>query len=374
MGGKMTTRPHADRGANTMFDDEEITLAGDKELVPSEDAAQIGRLPAPQPLPASGWTETKPTPLVESIKYAMGPNPTPISITPYSFSLPDHASPLVASLSVLSGPAAGQAFALEEDDTSVGRSTAADIQIDDIRISRQHARFIREAPGEYYVEDLASRNGTFLDGQPVHRARLFSGDCVHIGPNTAVRFGLLAQDEVALQQRLYRSSTWDALTGALTRQRLLRNLALKVEEAREMSKPLSLLMLDIDHFKEINDSFGHDTGDQMLRALVERLKRALPSDCLLGRLGGEEFVMVLPECPLDEAVVTAQRCRRRIAQLSVETGNGWISMTVSIGVAALSEIVSGASSDLLALADHRMLSAKRSGRNRVCAPTAVRHP
>lgn len=368
-------RPASERDDRSSFDDEEVTLAGTGELSDPEAGTEFepehetstGRLPAP---PRTSWAELldpEPTPLDDEVKAVDEPERAPGHVTPYSFSVPDSPASLVASVSVLTGPMAGQVYPLEDEETTLGRSFLAQIQIDDVKVSRLHARFIREGPGEYYVEDLASKNGTFLDGKRVTRTRLFSGDRLHVGPNTALRFGLVAADEVALQRRLYECSAWDALTGTLTRHRLLRNLALKLEEARETNKPLSLVLLDVDHFKRINDAFGHEAGDRALRILADRLKRSTPADCLLGRLGGEEFVMVLAHRGLQEAVSLAHRLRRKVARLSVEVGNGCVNMTISVGVASVSEVASYEPAVLLNLADQRMLRAKRSGRNRVCA-------
>ena len=307
-----------DRDGRLMFSDDEVTVAGEDELSNPEEASfapedetDTGRLPAPPRTSFAEMLDPDPTPLNEEVKLVDGTATG--HVTPYSFSVPDSPTTLVASLSVLTGPMAGQVYPLEDAETTIGRSMGALIQIDDIKVSRVHARFVREGPGEFYVEDLSSKNGTFLDGKRVDRARLFSGDRVHVGPNTSLRFGLIAQDEVALQQRLYQSSTWDALTGTLTRHRLLRSLAHKVDEAQDMRKPLSLMLLDVDHFKHINDSFGHEAGDQALRVLSERLKRSTPTDCLLGRLGGEEFVMILANRRMQEAVSLAYRIRKRVA-------------------------------------------------------------
>ncbi len=314
----------------------------------------------------------EPTPLDSEMQVASSDGDDPAPITPYSFTLPDRPSTLVASLTVIGGPAAGRVYSLQADTITIGRSLLANVQIDDVKISRIHARIVRTGPGEYYVEDLDSKNGTFLAGRPVTRARLFTGDRLNVGPVTAVRFGLVARDEVDLQDRLYRSSTWDALTGVLTRAALLRRLETETSNARDSSEPLSVMMIDLDHFKRVNDAFGHKAGDQVLRALADCVRSHLPPLGVVGRLGGEEFVLVLVDCPLPDAVELAQNLRNAISTLKVEVGNGAVTATASIGVASLVEVPSRSSADLLRLADRRMYVAKTAGRDQVCwtgAPT-----
>jgi diguanylate cyclase (GGDEF)-like protein len=307
-----------------------------------------------------------PTPLDRDLLVAPSEGDEAAPVTPYSFTLPDRPSTLVASLTVIGGPAAGRVYPLHAETITIGRSLFAHVQIDDVKISRTHARIVRTAPGEYYVEDLASKNGTFLAGRPVTRARLFTGDRLNIGPLTAVRFGLVAKDEVDLQDRLYRTSTWDALTGVLTRAALLRRLEIETSNARDSSEPLSVLMVDLDHFKHVNDSFGHKAGDQVLHALADCVRSLLPPLGFVGRLGGEEFALVLVDCPLPDAVELAHDVRDAISKLHVEVGNGAVTATASIGVASLFEVPSRSCADLLRMADWRMYKAKKAGRDQVC--------
>jgi diguanylate cyclase (GGDEF)-like protein len=369
-------RPAHERGSNVVRRDTATVQVRRKDLLgrsefpppPDEESdtdTAIGPLPDLKGETISELLDPDPTPIEREMKSASTEEHTGCEVTPYSFTLPAGPGALMASLTVVSGPAAGRVFPLDQKEVVIGRSPAAQIQIDDTAVSRGHARIVREGPGEYFVEDLASKNGTFLDGHPVQRARLFAGDRVHVGPHTALRFGLVGADEVALQRRLYASSTWDSLTGALTRAALFSILRTKIEHARETDKQLCLLMIDIDHFKRINDSFGHKAGDQVLRVMVERTRKLLPNEASLGRIGGEEFVVVLSDCHRGRAVALAERLRARLAALSIEVGNGSLSITVSIGVASLWEVPSRKPDDVLDLADRRLFAAKVAGRNRV---------
>jgi diguanylate cyclase (GGDEF)-like protein len=324
----------------------------------------IGPLPRWRDIPPDSLDE--PTPLDGDLLVAASDTDDTAPITPYSFTLPDRPSTLVASLTVVGGPAAGRVYPLQSDSVTIGRSLLALVQIDDVKISRIHARIVRIAPGEYYVEDLDSKNGTFLAGRPITRARLFTEDRLNIGPLTALRFGLVDKDEVDLQDRLYRTSTWDALTGVLTRAALLRRLEVETSNARDSGEPLCAIMVDLDHFKRVNDAFGHKAGDQVLRALADCVRSLLPPLGVVGRLGGEEFLLVLVDCPLPDAVELAQDVRDAVSKMHVEVGNGAVTATASIGVASLFEVPSRSSADLLRMADWRMYQAKKAGRDQVC--------
>ena len=211
-----------------MFSDDEVTVAGEDQLSNPEEAAfdpehetDTDRLPAPPSHFVYGDARSGSNtaePRSEACRWGGQTG----HVTPYSFSVPDSPTTLVASLSVLTGPMAGQVYPLEDAETTIGSLVGGAYQ------DRRHqgepgctpVSFGR-VPANFTWKTSPRRTGPFLDGKRVARARLFSGDRVHVGPNTSLRFGLIAQDEVALQQRLYESSTWDALTGTLTRHRLL---------------------------------------------------------------------------------------------------------------------------------------------------------
>lgn len=171
----------------------------------------------------------------------------------------------------------------------------------------------------------------------------------------------------AMERELRRLATTDSLTGAFNRRHFLAVGAAEMERAQRYGNALSVLMIDVDHFKSINDRFGHAVGDDSLRALVEALRRGLRDIDVIGRLGGEEFAVLLPETAMAGALVTAERLRARIADLRLPVADGQIlSFTVSIGVACPHGVdVSPAA--VLALADAALYKAKNNGRNRVWA-------
>jgi diguanylate cyclase (GGDEF)-like protein len=141
--------------------------------------------------------------------------------------------------------------------------------------------------------------------------------------------------------------------------------AFQLATARRFRQPLSALMLDVDHFKSVNDRFGHAVGDQVLRALADRCRTALRSIDILGRYGGEEFAILLPGTPQHPAAsVLAERIRGRICESPVHTDAGNIPITVSVGVAGMLD-ESHDLGELLKRADQSLYLAKQQGRNRV---------
>ena len=163
----------------------------------------------------------------------------------------------------------------------------------------------------------------------------------------------------------------DALTGVYNRRYMETHLATAVDQAMARGKPLTLLLLDIDYFKSVNDSYGHDAGDDVLREFALRLRKSIRGIDLACRYGGEEFVVVMPETEMAVAAAAAERIRRRIATAPFTIRNGAmaIDVTISIGIAALAG-VDDRPGAILKRADQALFRAKRDGRNRVAAEAA----
>jgi two-component system, cell cycle response regulator len=163
----------------------------------------------------------------------------------------------------------------------------------------------------------------------------------------------------------------DALTGLFNRRYMESHLAALIEQATARGKPLTALVLDIDYFKSINDTYGHDAGDDVLRDFALRIKRSIRGIDLACRYGGEEFVVVMPETDMAVAAMVAERLRRRIAAepFSIQKGTRSVAVTISIGIAALRGREDNAAS-LLKRADQALYRAKRDGRNRVVPDAA----
>ncbi len=162
-----------------------------------------------------------------------------------------------------------------------------------------------------------------------------------------------------------RLANTDGLTGLYNHRYLHQRLEQEIERGERYSRRLSLVMADIDHFKDYNDSFGHRGGDAILIAVAETLREVSRASDIIARYGGDEFIVVLPETPADEARVMAERARQQIEELPTPGGDGSKGVTLSLGVASLSPIISSKEA-LIESADSALYEAKRSGRNRVC--------
>jgi two-component system cell cycle response regulator len=277
------------------------------------------------------------------------------------------ASPDRASLTVLAGLNAGQVFILEREETFIGRGRDADVRIDDAGISRKHARVVCTENGRYVLEDLGSTNGILVNGRSVDRVSLASGDRVQVGPTLVLRFGVIAADEEALARKLYDGSTRDALTQVYNRKYAGERLAAKVAYAHRHGTLLGLALFDLDHFKRVNDTFGHLAGDAVLRVVAAQVQRTIRTEDVIARYGGEEFVVLVRGIEHRNVGVLADRIRKGVERLSIPWESQTLKVTVSIGIASLFECGPKASVDaLVALADERLYQTKARGRNRVC--------
>jgi two-component system chemotaxis family response regulator WspR len=167
-------------------------------------------------------------------------------------------------------------------------------------------------------------------------------------------------------KRLRTLSEIDTLTGAYSRRMFIDRTTKEFNYSQKEGKPFSLLMIDVDYFKKINDVFGHAGGDVALTTLVAHISHLIHSSDYVGRLGGEEFAVVMPETSIEEALVVAERIRVSVDNLMLPYGNRYIKLSISIGVAGLTDEVNNIST-LLKLADNALYVAKAQGRNKVTA-------
>jgi diguanylate cyclase (GGDEF)-like protein len=169
------------------------------------------------------------------------------------------------------------------------------------------------------------------------------------------------------QEALQELSVRDQLTGLFNHREFYRLLGEELARSLRYGHRLSLLMLDIDYFKRVNDSYGHLAGDQVLRRLPELIRRQLRVNDLPCRYGGEEFGVILPETGAEQALEVAERIRNGIAGIPIELPDGGsLRVTVSLGVATFSDGGGQSAESLVSAADLALYQAKRSGRNRVC--------
>jgi diguanylate cyclase (GGDEF)-like protein len=269
-------------------------------------------------------------------------------------------------LTLLAGARSGMTIVVPPGEFVLGRTTESHLALDDGSLSRQHARIVTVLD-RHFIEDLASTNGTFVNGARVSEiVALEDGACVQLGRETLLRFSLRDAAEIAEQQRVYEAMVRDALTGLHNRHYLNERLESEFSFARRHGTALSVLFLDADHFKRVNDTHGHGAGDEVLRAIGGFLQRAMRTEDLVARFGGEEFIIALRGIERPGVLVAADRVRAGIEALSVEHQGVSLSVTVSIGVATLSPARPYASVEaLLTAADNALSQAKELGRNRV---------
>ena len=275
-----------------------------------------------------------------------------------------------ATLVSLSGVDLGKAFLLEDDMTSIGRGMDCDLRVDDDSISRKHAEIMALPNDKYLLRDLGSTNGTFIGKDRIREKILEEGDRVVFGLRSVYKVVYQDNLEQAYQHALYSSSVRDPLTRVFNRKYLDDKLRVDLSFFRRQNIHLSVLMLDVDHFKKVNDEYSHQTGDAVLKAVTDTMVELSRTEDTVGRYGGEEFVVLAPSTDLEGAIFMAERIRERISKLvltSVE--DDWIEfgITASIGVVTAEPRDNPSVEDLYSVTDKNLYQAKNKGRNLVIA-------
>jgi diguanylate cyclase (GGDEF)-like protein len=273
-------------------------------------------------------------------------------------------SPAEWALVAYAGAALGRVFPLPMGEALVGRAPDSVVTLLDGEVSRHHAR-LRVTEAQVEVEDLASTNGTRVNGATAHGpVALQPGDRLAIGGHV-LKLVSLDPLERAFHETLLDLSTKDPLTGLANRSSTLAELQNRFGLSLRYDRPLSVVICDLDHFKRVNDTYGHGAGDFVLRVFGERLLVRLREADLAGRIGGEEFLMVLPETDLSGARPFAERLRKAIAATPIPLPAGSLDITCSLGIAerTTADLDPG---QLLARADAALYRAKSGGRDRVC--------
>lgn len=275
--------------------------------------------------------------------------------------------PARALLMRMDGVHAGAVFALDQLPCTIGRHAGNTLRIDEDSISRFHARISRDEQG-FYLEDLQSRNGTYVGGKPVTRHRLKDGEGLTFGTKVAFHFDVSDMLEERLLRRLYESSTRDALTGAYNRAHFDERLRAEIAFASRHATETALIMIDIDHFKRVNDIYGHEAGDVVLKELACVAQRSLRTEDIFARFGGEEFAVIMRGINLTGAYQLAERLRLALAATAIAADGKTIRVTLSAGCASITCCSAPVTpAQLMRVADRRLYLAKTGGRNRVVA-------
>jgi len=268
--------------------------------------------------------------------------------------------------SVVGGADAGRVLSVLEGATvTLGRDADCTYPFDDASLSRVHARVMRVAT-EYVIRDDGSTNGTFVNDQRLERAySLKDGDRVQLGSDTVMRFALVDEEEEKALRNVYDASILDALTGVHNRKYLEDRITTEIAFAVRNATELSAFIIDVDHFKKVNDTYGHLAGDAVLKAVAAILMRSVRPEDVLARYGGEEFVVLARGIPVESAMILAERMRGMLEAQPIPFEEHIIPITASAGVASLRDCGTPDRASLLGTADGRLYRAKEEGRNRV---------
>lgn len=270
-----------------------------------------------------------------------------------------------AYLVVLSGPRAGEMFELEDDGLVLGRDReSVDIWFGTPSVSRHHARVAPGPEGEVTVTDLDSSNGTFVNGNQIERdSQLEEGDKLRLGTKTILKYSYQDELETHFQKELYESSIRDELTGAYTKAYLLDQLRSELSFASRAERNLGLILFDLDHFKQINDTHGHVVGDKILTELATVCRNEIRDEDLFARYGGEEFGVLAREIGEKGLQVTAERLRSVVDDHDFVVEGRSHDVSISLGLSTLDRTRASTPTEFISTADDALYEAKESGRN-----------
>ncbi len=269
----------------------------------------------------------------------------------------------------------GKHFVLERKRTGIGREKVNDIALSDGKVSKAHCEIsvIRSPRGieQIGILDLDSTNGTYVNGEPVVQATLKAGDKIQAG-GTVLQLSYSDEIEREYHAKLFDFAARDALTGMYNKRFVVNELENYCRIARRSQRAFSVILIDIDDFKQINDRYGHLSGDEYLKHMAGLIRDTLRDQDIAGRIGGEEFLVVLPETAIDGAMQLAVRLRKRVEEFVLPLQGQDVRTTISAGVCQYQRGMKDVK-ELLDLADHALYEAKRSEKNkvmRVSIPTA----
>jgi two-component system cell cycle response regulator len=248
----------------------------------------------------------------------------------------------------------------------IGRSRSADFNVKDASVSKEHVCLAPDDNGRIIARDLGSRNGTFVNGERIDTRVLTDGDKIYIGTTTILKFSLADSLEESFQQQMYQAAIRDPLTSLFNRRHLDERLDSEFAYSRRHRTPLSIVMIDVDHFKRINDEFGHAAGDAVLAKLAHRINDTIRREDFVARFGGEEFIIVCRGTETALARVVAERIRQIAEATALVPGQDNQLVTLSAGVAGVPDANIDTMETLIDAADRALYRAKRDGRNRVC--------
>jgi diguanylate cyclase (GGDEF)-like protein len=264
-----------------------------------------------------------------------------------------------ALLLVLTGTRLGHRLVLGDAPIDIGRGSGAALILDADSVSRKHARIERFGGGHKLV-DHGSTNGTYVNGVRIKEQILKDGDRIGIG-KALLKYLAGGNIEGAYHEEVQRLMRYDPLTNIFNKRHFDESLRLSVFTAAGSSRRLSLIVFDLDHFKKVNDTYGHMAGDAVLCGATAAVQSVLMPSELFGRVGGEEFAVLCDDAGLPDALQRAEVIRRAVSRQSYTFEDKKLGATVSVGVAEL-----GGGEEAEALfdrADAQLYAAKGAGRD-----------
>ena len=256
----------------------------------------------------------------------------------------------------------GSLIAIDRPAIRLGRGQHCEYELPDEYASREHC-VIELVNGQHIIRDLRSMNGTFVNDQQIDQPQILKpGDQLRVGYHI---FKYLSENhvEAMYHEAVFQMMTIDALTQTYNKRYFEDAFQREVLRSTRHGRSLGLLMIDVDHFKDVNDKYGHLVGDELLVGLCRRMKLRVRGDEILARVGGEEFAIGAVEIPQDKLYTLANEIRDLVAAKPFETAKGSIPLTISIGAAHSTGVEIYSPKELIERADQKLYDAKASGRN-----------
>jgi len=254
-------------------------------------------------------------------------------------------------------------YPLDKKRITIGRSAEFDIQLVDSSSSRKQAIIEFNDNNKPVLKDLDSTNGTYVNGARITEINIKNGDNILLGYSSVFMFAIQDSLQSKFQMNLYESSIHDSLTAAFNQKYFLDSLNKAFSYSLRHQSSLGLLMLDIDLFKKINDTYGHLVGDIVLKEVVKKIENNLRNEDILCRYGGDEFAVIIRDFKYGFVKIAAERIRLIFDGKSMNCEDHKINISLSIGAAAIDNENIETFKDMIELADANLYKAKKSGGN-----------
>ncbi len=265
---------------------------------------------------------------------------------------------------IIEGDQIGKVFNLIKQQNIIGRVEDADISLDSPTVSRRHAEIIIQGQNSMLIRDLNSSNGTYVNGKKITETELHEGDIFSIGLYK-LKVASLSKDDTVFFQRMMDNAEKDTLTGTYNKGFITKLLDTIMTQSGRSKRLVSIAMVDIDRFKNINDTYGHIAGDMVLKDIAGLLSTHLRAVDKFGRFGGEEFLIIFDRTSLNDARVISERIRKMVMEHKTVYESHDIKLTISIGLASNEDKQIQDSESFIKLADENLYTAKKNGRNQV---------